>query len=155
MDTHHLPLLKIMAKDREDLHIIAAHVQDALLPLHGLHFDHGEGTFSALCNRFCWEHDGHFFEDKPLYHRVHSGLCFRSVQSIHFKGLEDTIALHPLNLLSIQANEHPPEAKPGYAHVHLLFSGESEIRLTVNTITCHLGDLHHPWPTRVKPGHTV
>lgn len=125
-------------------------MQDALLPLHSLYFNQEEGTFSALCNRFCWEHDGHFFKGEPLYHRVHSGLCFRHVRAVHHKGFHRSVERHPLNLLSLQAEE-----KPGYVNVHLLFSGQSEIRLQAEAIKCHLGDLHYPWPTRHKPNHDL
>ncbi len=143
-----LPRLKIKAEDTEDLHILSAHLQDALVPLHSLHFDPEQQTFSGLCHRFCWEHDGHFFQNKALYHRVHAGLTFRHVRSVHHKGFHRSLEKHPLNLLTIQSNE-----KGRYAHVHLIFSGQSEIRLEVASLLCHLGDLHHPWPTHNQPSH--
>lgn len=149
MDTHALNPLKIMAFDHDDLHILAAHIQDAVIPLHSLLYDPENATFSALCNRFCWEHhDQHFFEEDPLFHRVHSGLCFRHVKSVKHKGFQRHKDSHPLNLLTLHA-----EDKGGYANVHLLFSGHSEILLEVDKIHCNLGDLHHPWPTKKKPHH--
>jgi len=151
MDTHSLPQLKIAAADTEDLDILAAHVQDSLIPLHSMHFNKTEGTFSSLCNRFCWEHgDQHFFEDKPLHHRVHSGLTFKGVEEVHHRGFNPKTDTRTLNLLTVKANPHPKGTD-----IHLIFSGKSEIRLKTKSIDCRLGDLHHPWPTHKKPEHDV
>lgn len=151
MDTHSLPLLKIAAVDQEDLSIVSAHVQDALIPLHSMYFNEHEGTFSGLCNRFCWEHENHHFEGEPLFHRVHSGLSFQGVQTVHHRGFDPHKEAKTLNLLTVKAEN----GTKGNTHIHLIFSGESEIRLNVKAIQCHLGDLHHPWPTQKKPTHPI
>ena len=150
MDTHELPKLRLIAEDMKDLLLFSAHLQDSLLPMHSMRFIEDEGTFSSLCNRFCWEHDGkHFFEDVPLYHRVHSGLCFKHVKSVQHKGFERNSPYYThLNLLTI----HTKDEKDGLG-IHLLFSGESEIKLCVEKLYGHIGDLHQPWPTAKKPQH--
>jgi hypothetical protein len=138
------------AEDGDDLLILSAHVQDALLPSHSLRFYQEDGIFSGLCHRFCWEHeDKYFFEDAPLSHRVHSGLSFHHVKSVHYRGFTPG---HPhythLNLLTLQHKQDENDIK-----IHLLFSGESEIQLCVEKLLCHVSDLHHPWPATQKPMH--
>lgn len=148
MDTHQLPRLRLYAEDREDLLVLSSHLQDSLIPTHSMRFSEEEGTFSGLCHRFCWEHDGkHFFGEEPLYHRVHTGLAFRHVQSVQHKGFKREYPAH-LNLLALKTTEDDQGLQ-----IHLLFSGESEIKLCVDKLYCHMGDLHHPWPAIQKPRH--
>ena len=149
MDTHILPFLKVAAVDSEDLNILSAHLQDAIIPLHSMHYNEDTGTFSGLCNRFCWEHDDHYFEGKQLFHRVHSGLTFHGVSEVHHRGFDPHGDERTLNLLTVKTQA----GHNGTTHIHLVFSGQSEIRLSVNSIKCLLGDLHHPWPTEKKPSH--
>jgi hypothetical protein len=150
MDTLHLPRLKLRADDLHDLQIFSTYLQDSLVPLHSMNFNQQSNCFSSLANRFCWEHEGHLYENEPLYHRVHSGIMFSGVKKIFYKGFDHKGETRSLNLLAIQA-----EIGSNDNTIHLLFSGESEIRLHVDTIKCHLGDLHHPWPTKAKPSHNL
>lgn len=147
MDSLHLSPLKLAALDHEDLQIIAAHTQDAIVPVHAFHFDKERETFSAFCHRFCWEHEGkhHIADQPPLSHRVHSGLSFHHVKAVHYKGFESLGNEHHLNLLTMEAQDS--------GCIHLIFSGENEIRITAGRIKCYLEDLSHPWPTHLAPVH--
>ncbi|MCE3230789.1 MAG: hypothetical protein K0R52_717 [Alphaproteobacteria bacterium] len=137
--------LRLLAHDPEDLTILGAHLQDALLPLVSMVYEPKNATFTLLANRFCWEHPPLDHEGAPLYHRVHAGLCFRNVDKVHHRGFQRKGTSRVLNLLTLQTKK--PNA------VHLICSGNHEIRIETKKIHCHLGDLHHPWPTRKKPTH--
>lgn len=137
--------LRLLAHDEEDLSILAAHLQDALLPLVSMVFEPKNATFTMLANRFCWEHPPIDHEEGPMYHRVHSGICFKNVDKVHHRGFERTGKTRVLNLLTLQAQKN--------GAIHLVCSGDSEIRIETKKLHCHLGDLHHPWPTRKKPTH--
>ena len=78
MDTLDLKKLKLIARDLEDLQILAAHLQDALIPYMSMQYDPVAKTFTALVNRFCWEHGEMPHEDGPLYHRAHAGLSIHN-----------------------------------------------------------------------------
>ena len=148
MDTHQLPRLRLYAEDKEDMIVLSAHLQDSLIPMHSMRFVEEEGTFSGLCHRFCWEHeDKYFHEGATLHHRVHTGLAFRHVESVHHKGFSKGQGGH-LSLLSLRALEEDDGLK-----IHLIFSGESEIKLNVKKFHCHMGDIHHPWPAVQRPRH--
>ncbi len=143
--TTNLPPLKLIAKDLEDLQILAAHLQDALLPLISINYDSKAKEFTTLTNRFCWEHEPIEHEGSPLYHRVHSGLTIHNVKRVLYKGFDQHGKHQTLNLLTIHGE------KPGA--LHMVFSEGHEIRLEIDELHCHLGDVQQPWPTRHKPKH--
>lgn len=144
MPTKFAPL-RLLAHDVEDLTIFGAHLQDALLPVMSMVYEPKNATFTLLANRFCWEHPPIDHEGEPMYHRVHSGICFRHVEKVHHRGFHRKGQPRILNLLSFHAQK-------GEA-IHLVCAGNNEIRIETKTLHCHLGDLHHPWPTRKKPTH--
>lgn len=137
--------LKLIAKDLEDLQILAAHLQDSLLPLVSMVYDPKEQTFTALADRFCWEHEPIEHEGDPLYHRVHTGVCFRHVSKVLHKGFKRHGPVRTLNLLTMHGEKE--------GAIHLVFSGGHEIRLEIDDLHCHIGDLSSPWPTRKRPKH--
>lgn len=141
---HHDPL-KLIAKDLEDLQILAAHLQDSLLPLVSMTYDPEEKTFTALANRFCWEHEPIQHEGKSLYHRVHTGLHFRHVSKVLHKGFKRHGPVRTLNLLTIHGEKK--------GAIHLVFSGGHEIRLEIDDLHMHMADLGQAWPTRKRPKH--
>lgn len=140
--------LRLLAKDLEEIQIISAHLQDGLLPLTSINFDRGAKTFTSLINRFCWEHvDAHPNEER--YYRVHSGLSFSNVLDMHQRGFDHKHPDRILNLLMITIEKH----KNSHDTVHLLFSGDREIRLETQSVHCQLGDIDSPWPTNRRPMH--
>ncbi len=143
MDMNLKPL-KFLAQDHQDLQIVAAHLQDALLPITAMVHDTKTSTFCLLAKRFCWEHEEMHHEGQPLYHRVHSGICFMNVKSVHHRGFDLMSKKRVLNLMTMHSDG---------ATIHMVFSGENEIRIEVDKLHCHVGDLHHPWPTRKRPVH--
>ena len=47
--------LRLRAEDAEDLQVVAALVQDAVMPASEMSFDRGKRRFACLLNRFRWE----------------------------------------------------------------------------------------------------
>lgn len=137
--------LRLLARDEEDLTVVAAHLQDALLPLMSMVFQPNDGTFTILANRFCWEHPAVDHEGEPMYHRIHSGICFRNVEGIHYQGFHRKKSPEILSLLTLMADKGNG--------IHLVCSQAHHIRIKTKDVHCHLGDIHHPWPTRKKPTH--
>lgn len=150
-DTHHLTSLRLYAEDHEDLSILSAHLQDALIPMESILYQEEDQTFSSLCHRFCIEHAEKYMDENGdfLHHRVHTGLAFHHVSAVHYRGFDraSTDYRH-LNLLALQ----PREDEHGL-NIHLLFAGESEIRLCVHKLYAHMKDLAPPYPAISKPAH--
>jgi hypothetical protein len=145
MDTKEIKQLKLIAKDLEDLQILASHLQDSIIPLLSMSYDPETQTFRAIANRFCWEHAELEYEGEPLHHRVHSGIEVHHVTRVQHKGLERDNENRAYNLLTIHRDKE--------GNLRLIFSGGPELRLEIEELHLHLGDLEHPWPTRKKPKH--
>lgn len=140
--------LRLLAKDKEEVHILSAQLQDSLLPLTSIHFDKDAKTFTCLVNRFCWEHlDAHPNEER--YYRVHSGFSVSNVLNVHKRNFHQSHPERVLNLLMITVDD----LQKGQLNIHLLFSGDKEIRLEVESVHCQLGDVDHPWHTNKRPMH--
>lgn len=137
--------LKMIIKDVEDLQIMAAHLQDALIPMMSLSYDPESKTFRALANRFCWEHGEVIHEGEPLYHRTHTGLEVHQATKVLQKGFDPDSHQKSYNLLTVHDSQD--------GAIHLVFSGGAELRIEIDDIHLHVGDLEQPWPTRKKPKH--
>ena len=138
-------LIKMRARDANDLNHIAEQLRDGLCPIIAMVYE--KNTFTLLVNRFCWNHHD-IHEGKPLYYRSHMGLLFLHVKNVQRKGFEQHGSQRILNLLHIHI-----EKADSNNFVHLVFSGGHEIRLEVEKLDTYLSDLHEPWPTRSKPTH--
>ncbi len=137
--------LRMIAEDQDDLQVIAACLQDALVPLSGMDYDQETGSFQLIANRFCWECDPEVLEGDAFYKRVPTGLAFQHVTEIKKKDLDMQNKSELVNLLTIQDGDTNC--------IHLVFSGGAEIRLTVDKISCHLKDMDEPYHTSNKPCH--
>jgi hypothetical protein len=139
--------LRMMAQDGEDLDVIAACLQDALVPLAGLEFDQQGGHFRLVANRFCWECDSdNQAEGISCHTRVTAGIAFHHVREVQKKGLSLHKGPELINLLTIHT-----VGEDGC--IHLVFSGGAEIKLKVDKLDCHLKDMDEPYPTPLKPQH--
>jgi len=154
--------VKLKARDVEDLEVVAAWLQDALVPLVDVTYLEREKRFVMVANRFCWEtidrgvtpasteagpeDDARFEEDSPgpTFERVNCGVCFDRVRAVRFRGLELGSKDQILNLLTLHVET---------GAITLLFSGDAAIRLEVDAIVCHVEDLGEPWPTHWRPTH--
>lgn len=142
--TTYMPL-HMLAKDGDDLQVIASCLQDALIPLSGMEYHKEEQKFHLIANRFCWECTPETLDEKPYYMRVQAGISFHYVTDVKKKDLSLENQNELVNLLTIHDGEE--------SYIHLIFSGGAEIRLTVDKIYCHLKDMDEPYHTVHKPSH--
>jgi len=155
--------LKLRARAPADMDVMAALLQDALVPLGDMTYLSGEKRFVMVANRFRWHGDptedsrpsapalqpegedaAFAEEDDPPFERVNSGLCFDKVRRVRYRGLKPGGKDEILSLLTIDTR---PDA------ITLIFAGDAAVRLEVEAIRCHLEDIGHPWPTRWRPQH--
>jgi len=142
-----MDLLKLAALDEEDLKIISAHVQDAVLKVGDLVFRPREKRFVAGMNRFVWEKKQQFFNRSS--ERRRSVLHFDRVLSVQAAGIDRE---KPDDVLSLLALRFTPGEMPAGA-LELLFSGGATIRLEVECIEARLTDLGAAWETASRPTH--
>lgn len=149
--------LRLIARDAEDLRVISALVQDAVLTGADLRFVPGRRRFSMLLNRFRWEDRDRAQASGRRFERVRSVLDFSDVLSVAHQGLArdaDTV----LSLLSV---EFAPEAEvapgdpAGPGRVVLTFAGDGALALTVECLEVELSDVTRPYaaPSGHAPAH--
>jgi len=136
--------LKLSALDADDLGVISAAVQDALVAVRDCAWFKDEKRFVLLLNRFRWEADPTV--DAP-YSRTHSALVFNEVTAVHHHGIPLGEPDRMLELLAV-VQEDPRS-------VTLRFAANRAIRLEIGRLACHLGDLGEPWATPWQPAHPV
>ncbi|PWK65368.1 DUF2948 family protein [Aminobacter sp. AP02] len=139
--------LKLVALDEEDLEIVSAHVQDAVIKVGDLAFDAPAKRFALAMNRFAWETKKGFFS--PKYERRRSILHFDRVLSVKMFGISRTKTDEVLELLAIGfAQDEDPAGE-----IELLFSGDAAIRLEVECIEARLTDTGAAWQASSRPIH--
>ena len=135
--------LKLRARNAEDLSVISAVLQDALVPLGDISHFPDEKSFMLVANRFRWEDDGEQAE------RVHTGLRFDAVRRVRYRGIDRSDRSQFLSLLTIAVDGG--EDADSVVVIH--FSGGGAIRLEAGGLYCVLADLGQSWPTRWTPAH--
>ena len=135
-------LLKLRAHDSEDLAVISALLQDALVPLGDITYLPHETSFIMAMNRYRWERS-----DMRL--RVHSGVRFDTVQRAQFSGIDQR---NRRQFLSFMAMEFQPQGND-LDEILLHFSGEGRIRLQIDNLSCRLTDFDESWSTHRRPHH--
>jgi hypothetical protein len=142
--------LKLRAEDEEDLRIVAAVLQDALIAVGDIKFIPEEQRFVLVANRFCWEATP-CDPDAPVmpndcFERVHTGLRFENVISVRQRGIDKLDAAQLLELLTIQLDRDG---------LILVFAGNAAIRIETVRPLCFIEDLDEPWPTKWRPRHAA
>lgn len=137
--------LKLLAMDEEDLAILSAHLQDAVVKQTDMGFLPRTQRFVLLLNRFDW--DQKVLANESVRRR--SGLHFERVRSVQSRGFQQARREGVLNLLAVTFE--PKEAPSGF--VRLTFSGGAEVRLEVECIEASLRDLGPAWGCAHAPHH--
>lgn len=144
-----MPDLKLIALDEEDLGVISAHLQDAVLRIPDMTYLKGDKRFAAVVNRFDWTKAVMAGGGKPALERRRSGLRFERVLGAQTAGIDVKDQKGVLSLLAIRFE--PKDSPEGF--VTLQFSGGGAIRLHVECIEAELADLGAAWSTKRQPKH--
>ena len=135
-------MLKLTAKDTEDLKVISAHMQDALVRLADIRYLAKPRQFALVANRFAWE-------QQPKSERRRNGLHFEHVLNVKQQGIVEQAKDAVLSLLAISFEAGPEPS----GIVVLTFSANCTIKLSVEYLDLHLKDLGGAWTTDLKPHH--
>lgn len=141
--------LKLAAFDDEDLAVLSAHVQDAVLKVGDMVFLPQEGRFAIAMNRFIWEKaaDG----KRAAFERRRSVLSFDRVQAVRSSRIDRDRADAVLELLAVSFETADTPA----GKVTLVFAGGGAVQLDVEVIEARLADLGAAWATSAKPEHDL
>ncbi|HZB90352.1 MAG TPA: DUF2948 family protein [Stellaceae bacterium] len=136
--------LKLRGEDEEDLAVISAILQDALVAVGEMAWLPEERRFALVANRL--RREAPASGPRGAFERRLSGLRFDGVNAVRRRGFRLRDPDRLLVLLAIRAEA---------GVIRLDFAGGSSVRLEVERILCHLDDLGEPWPTRWRPRHPV
>ncbi len=142
-----MDLLKLLALDEEDLNIVSAHVQDAVMKVGELSFVPATNQFVVPMYRFAWEKEASLSRPQP--ERRNSMLHFDRVLSAKLSGISRAKPDEVLSLLAITFTAGDAPA----GTVELVFAGGGSIRLGVECVEARLVDLGGAWSASSRPAH--
>ncbi len=149
--------LRLRAADAEDLDIVGAILQDAIVPVQDIGFDPAAGRLIMIVHRFCWDQapdSCEADEDGPeqlIYARVHCAVEIDDVRTIEQHQWPQTSAKDDpcngmLDLLAVSLQNNI---------MTFTFAGGTALRLGVGTWQLRLADYGDPWPTTCLPQHQI
>src|SRR5262252_4179334 len=95
--------LKLRAEDSEDLAVISACLQDALVPVRDFAYVPDDRTFLFVANRFRWENGAHPAPGEVGFERTLCGITFSEVTAVSYSGFRRSEDARILSLLAIRA----------------------------------------------------
>jgi len=142
--------LKLVAVDRDDIAVVSAHVQDALVRIADIFWQPRERRFVMALNRFDWVAAADSKVDAGAdYRRCRTALRFERVLSCKCRNLDQSNKDARLNLLAVEFSER--DAPAGF--VTMTFSGGGVIRLEVECLESELADLGEVFAADACPNH--
>ena len=143
--------LRLLALDAEDLAVLSAHLQDAVVKTGDMTWLPGQKRFALVLNRFAWEALETGLRRKKTYQRRRTGLHFDRVATVQSSGIDLAGKENVLSLLAVQFLQSEIPA----GEIHLVFSGGGTIRLSVECLEAQLSDLGPAWSADHAPRHTL
>ena len=135
-------MLRLTAQDADDLSVISAQMQDAVLKFADLNFNSKRRRFALVANRFAWD-------DAKLTTRRRTGLHFDHVKSVQKQGFKNVGPETILSLLAISFRAVDELS----GHITLSFSAGHHLRLEVECVDATLADMGPAWSTEMTPSH--
>jgi hypothetical protein len=142
--------LKLVALDRDDIEVVSAHLQDALVKVADIRWRPDQNRFVMALDRFDWmsaadvESGG-----RADYRRCRAVLRFERVLACKCRNLDQADKNARLNLLAVAFEEHNAPA----GTVTLAFSGGGTLRLDVECLEAELSDLGEVFVAEICPDH--
>ena len=139
--------LKLLAVSDEDLRVVAAHLQDAIVSVQDIASLKKNRIFLIQLNRFMWEdvEKGVFRKNK----RIRTVLKFDNVISVLSKNINIKKNKFFLDFLTIESSLLPDKSY----EIKLIFSGDAVIKIKTEVIDVTLDDQGSPWESRTQPKH--
>lgn len=143
--------LRLVAQDVEDLKVVSALIQDAVLPVTELTYDPRRRRFAALLNRFRWEDRQEAERRGRAYERVRSLLVVEDVRKVQSMGFDRAESDLVLSLLSMSFEP----GEDGAGRLTLTLAGDGAIALDVEALELRLDDVTRPYraPSGKVPRH--
>ena len=136
--------LRLLAEDAQDLQVISAALQDAVLKVGDILHEPGPRRLTIVLNRFRWE--------AGRRERVRSALQLGGVLDVKTRRIRREARSAVLSLLAVTFEPSGLPEDPSGAVV-LVFAGGGDLRAEVEALDTVLVDISAPWPTPRAPHH--
>jgi hypothetical protein len=146
--------LRLRGEDAEDLAVISACVQDALVAVRDLAYDPATRRFILIANRFRWEGCHPDVEEGGRFERTLCAVTFEDITAAAYRGFLRGEKDRILCLLAVRLAQNAASASRG-ATIDLDFAGDAGIRLNASALRVRARDFGDPWPTPWQPGHEL
>ena len=139
--------LKLIANSNEDLRVISAHLQDAIVSATDIVNLKKNRIFLIQLNRFMWEdvEKGVFRKNK----RIRTVLKFDNVVGVTSKNINQDNNNRFLDFLALESTTMPDKSY----EINLIFSGDAIIKVRSEVIEVTLDDQGTAWSSKTKPKH--
>ena len=139
--------LKLIAKTEEDLRVVSAHLQDAIVNVSDVANLKKNKIFLMQLNRFMWEdvEKGVFRKNK----RIRTILKFENVIKVHAKNINQSKGDKFLDFLAIETNQ----MIDNNYEMKIVFAGDSILKIIAEVIEVTLDDQGKAWDTKNIPKH--
>ncbi len=141
--------LKLAALDQEDLQVLSAHLQDAVLTVADIRFLPRERKAVFVMNRFVWDKEAD--KRSKEHERRRSALAFAQVKNMKAQNIRQDAKGAVLELLAVTFE---PGDEPA-GRIQLAFAGGASLLLEVECIEAQLSDLGAAWSTPNLPRHDL
>ncbi|WP_417679467.1 DUF2948 family protein [Roseibium sp.] len=141
--------LKLAALDAEDLEVLSAHLQDAVLTVGDIRYLPKERKAILVVNRFVWDKAA----DKRSgeHERRRAALAVAQVSAMKASRIRQEAKGAVLELLAVTFEEGDAPA----GRIKLEFAGGGTVLLEVDCIEAQLADLGAAWSTPNRPAHDL
>ena len=143
--------LRLVAQDSDDLKVVSALLQDAVLPVTEISHDPKRRRFALMLNRFRWEDRPQAEAVGRAYERVRSLLVVEDVLAVKSYGFDRAETDLVLSLLALDFAPGPD----GTGRLTLTLAGDGAIALDVEALEIRLDDVTRPYraPSGRVPTH--
>jgi len=141
-------VLKLKAKDDEDLEVFATMLQDAPMPLSEVTYLEDEKRFAALFHRFCYEHERDPDWNEGMC-QVECALVFENIEAAEAWDIGGLGGEGTVELMTIVSDKE----STGQTAITLVFHGGGHIRLESSSIEGWLADIGTPQRAKRAPRH--
>jgi len=136
-----LPPLRLLAQDEDDLAILSAALQNAVIRRGDISWERRGRRLTVRMTRYRWETDADCA-------RVLAAVQLGDVTQVRARGMPKS----PDAMLELLAVSYDPETAPGGAFT-FMFAGGADLQARVECIDAVLADLTESWPARAAPAH--
>ena len=139
--------LKLIARTVEDLRVVSAHLQDAIVNINDIANLKKNKILLLQLNRFMWEdvEKGLFRRNK----RIRTILKFENVINVRSRNINLAGKDKFLDFLTIETNQ----MIDNNYEMKILFAGNSIVKVNAEVIEVTLDDQGEAWDTKNKPKH--